>query len=287
MNVLKNRFPLSTEDCELLLEFELCPSLQELSMRMMRDHSVIARSLKRLADKFPVVEKRGGKWILTALGRKVNEASRTALASQITTLNEQSTLKIGTNREFATQIIAVDFKNIQSLFPNTLISIHTFEHGTENALLQGLIDIGLDCDRPFAPEIGYKLAVDEPILAVASPSFIKANKKEVAAGNYLKLPHLLCERLHPDKILSRADNQLSIAGCFNDIATTKAVCLQGTGWALLPAYAIKNEIQSGKLVQMTTDSFGKSKYGIWWLRGRHHLKDSCEKLNSWLVKQQL
>jgi DNA-binding transcriptional LysR family regulator len=282
-----SRFPLSTDDCELLLEFELCSSLQELSNRVMRDHSIVSRALKRLSEKFPVVEKKGGKWALTALGRKVNDASRAALAHQISTLNEQSTLNIGTNREFAVQVLAPGLKKIKELFPKTLISIHTFEQGTENALLQGHIDIGFDCDRPFAPEIAYKLSIDEPIIAVASRDFVRKFKGEIASENYLELPHLLCERLHPDKILSRSDNQLVIEGRFNDITTTRAVCLQGFGWALLPRYAIKEELKSGKLIPIAQNNFGKSKYGVWWLRSRSHLKEDCEKLTAWLSKQEL
>lgn len=288
MSDVIHRFPLTTDECELLLEFELSSSLQDLSLRVRRDHSVVARSLKRLSEKFPVVEKKAGKWSLTALGRRVNDSSRQALAVQMLTLNEQAILKIGTNREFASQIVATNFKAIQNLFPKTQISVQTFEHGTENALLQGHIDIGFDCDRPFAPEIGYKLVVDEPIVAVASPLFLKSYKKEIASGDYLKLPHLLCERLHPDKILSRSEsNQMHVEGRFNDIATTKSVCLQGVGWALLPSYSVKNELQSGKLALIEKESFGKSKYGVWWLRSRPHLKETTEKLITWMSKQEL
>lgn len=287
MKISANKFPLSTGDCELLLEFEQYPSLQELSLRMGRDHSIIARALKRLSEKFPVVEKSGGKWTLTDLGRKINESSRSALASQLTTLNEQATLRIGTNREFACQVIATDFKTLRDLFPKTALSIHTFEQGTENALLQGHMDVGFDCDRPYSPEIAYKLIVDEPIVAVATKEFIKTHKKKIASGNYLDLPHLLCERLHPDKVLSRPDNQLIIEGRFNDIATTREVCVQGSGWATLPAYAIKRELESGKLQKIDDKVFGKSKYGVWWLRSRPHLKETCDKLIQWLSMQKL
>lgn len=282
-----NKFPLSSDDCELLLEFEQYPSLQDLCLRMGRDHSIISRALKRLSEKFPVVEKNSGKWVLTDLGRKVNESSRSALANQVTTLNEQTALRIGTNREFASRVIAVDFKALKNLFPRTTLSIHTFEQGTEAALLQGYIDVGFDCDRPYSPEIGYKLVVDEPIIAVAAKEFIKAHKKQIVDGNYLELPHLLCERLHPDKILSRSDNQLVVEGRFNDIATTREVCTQGSGWALLPAYAIKRELESGKLQKIDEKFFGKSRYGVWSLRSRSHLKATCDVLIQWLNTQKL
>jgi len=217
----------------------------------------------------------------------MNESSRSALASQVTTLNEQSALRIGTNREFASQVIAVDFKTLRSLFPKTTLSIHAFEQGTENALLQGHIDVGFDCDRPYSPEIAYKLIVDEPIFAVATKEFVKVHKKQIAAGNYLELPHLLCERLHPDKILARSENHLLVEARFNDIATTRAVCKLGIGWALLPAYAVKSELKAGTLVQIDQKIYGKSKYGVWWLRSRSHLKDPCEKLVQWMNRQEL
>lgn len=282
-----HKFPLSSDDCELLLEFEQYPSLQELCLRIGRDHSIIARSLKRLSENFPVVEKKAGKWTLTDLGRKVNETSRAALASQVSTLNEQSTLRIGTNREFAAQVLATNFKTLQNLFPKTSLSIHSFERGTEEALLQGFIDVGFDCDRPYSPEISYKLVIDEPIFAVAAKEFIKTHKKEIANNSYLTLPHLLCERLHPDKILSQFDNQINIEARFNDIAMTREVCMQGSGWALLPGYAIKRELESGKLQKIDDKVFGKSKYGVWWLRSRSHLKGNCESLIKWLNTQKL
>ncbi|MNL44092.1 LysR substrate binding domain protein [compost metagenome] len=153
--------------------------------------------------------------------------------------------------------------------------------------MQGHIDVGFDCDRPYSPDIAYKLIVDEPILAVATKEFIKTHKKQIAAGQYLDLPHLLCERLHPDKILSRSENQLLVEARFNDIATTRAVCTQGLGWALLPAYAIKKELNAGTLVQIDQKAYGKSKYGVWWLRSRPHLKDVSENLIRWLHTQEL
>lgn len=287
MTSLSHQFLLTSEDCELLLKFEQYPSLQDLCKQMGRDHSIIARALKRISEKFPVVEKKAGKWILTDLGRKINESSKTALAGQATILNERSSLRIGTNREFASRIIAPEIKILKKMFPKTNFSIHTFELGTEAALLQGQIDVGFDCDRPYSPEIAYKLVLDEPIIAVATKEFIKENRKIISEDRYLELPHLLCERLHPDKILSRSDNQLFIECRFNDIATTREACVQGVGWALLPVYAIKKELEQGKLQKIEGKIFGKSKYGVWWLRSRTHLKDTSELLIQWLNTQEL
>lgn len=284
---LKDQFLLTSDECELLLAFEACPSLPLLAEELRRDHSVIARSLKRISEKCQVVEKKAGKWVLTAMGQQINAITRSTMTAQQSVLKQRATLRIGTNREFASRILATDFASFQKFFPDTMLIINAYEHGTEEALLQNQIDIGIDCDRPYDPEIGYKLLVDEPIVAVATKAFVKKYRGEIAEGRYMKLPHFLCDRLHPDKILAKADNQLNVIAKFNDIATTRAACTSGAGWALLPSYAIQAELEAGALVKIDEKAYGKSKYGVWWLRSRSYLKESSEKVSEWLREKKL
>lgn len=171
------KFSLSSEECEVLLNFEATSSLQELASLIGRDHSVVARMFKRISEKHPVVEKQAGKWKLTQMGRKINDTSRSLIAIQNSILNSQATLRIGTNREFAARVLARDFSVIQSLFPNTLLIFKTFQNGTEDALLSGQIDVGIDCERPIDPEVSFRLVVDEPIVAVGSKRFLQQYKK--------------------------------------------------------------------------------------------------------------
>lgn len=284
---LRKKFPLSAEEAELLMEFESQPSLTELAKQIGRDHSIVARMLKRVSEKFPVVEKKAGKWTLTDMGRQLNNCTRSAIAQQAAILSAHSILRIGTNREFSSRILAPDFATLQKLFPNTELHINSYEAGSEQALLGGLIDIGIDCDRPYDPEIAYKLVVAEPIVAVASKAFAKKYKTEITKGEYIGLPHLMCERLHPDKILFKSDNQMQVLGRFNDIASTRAACSGGVGWALLPRYAVADELNEGSLIQIDKELFGKSKYGVWWPRRRAYLKDAAESLIEWLSKKDL
>ena len=129
--------------------------------------------------------------------------------------------------------------------------------------------------------------VDEPIICVGSKEFVKQNSISFQKGQFYKLPHLLCERLYPDKILQKSERDFVFNHRFNDIATTKAACLKGAGWALLPRYTIKNEINDGQLMQLDGNEYGISKYGVWRLRNRHYLKKSHEILCEWLSKVEL
>lgn len=282
-----SKFPLDSDDCELLLEFENIPNLVHLCKKLQRDHSVIARSLKRISENHPVVEKKAGKWCLTELGKKINEISRSVISAQSAALNTTSVLRIGTNREFSSRIVGPEIIQLQKLFPETLIYILSLEKGTEEALLTGQIDIGIDCDRPFDPEISYKLVCDEPIVSVASPNFEKKYKVLIDQGKYLALPHLLCDRLYPDKVMSKPENTFNVIARFNDIATTRSACLKGYGWALLPRYSVADELMAKNLIQLSNKNYGLAKYGIRWLRQREYIKSSAQKLIDWLAHQKL
>lgn len=287
MVLTSNRFLLSAEECELLLELEECQSLTAAAEKLGRDHSVISRSLKRLSEKAHVVEKKAGRWIVTETGKNFNNSSRAMIAAQTSLMQTHQSIRIGTNREFAARVLGPDLATLMALLPKTNLSINAYESGTEEALLKRQIDIGMDCDRPQDPDIAYKLLLDEPIIPVCGKAFYKKHQKTILEGKYMSLPHLMCERLYPDKILSKHENQLDIMARFNDIATARAACLQNIGWALLPSYAVSDELQAKTLIKMEDVGYGKSKYGIWWIRNRPNLKSTVEVLSAWLQAKTL
>lgn len=283
----KASYLLSSEDCELLVAFETSPSLEKLSLHVGRDISNISRSLNRIAQKLPVVEKQAGRWVLTERGRELNQHTRDSIHYQQSLFQKQSLLRIGTNREFSARILGVRIKELSELFPQTQFRISAFESGTEKELLEGSVDIGIDCERPFSPEISYKIAVSETIVAVCSPSFKKSHLKAMKDGSFFKLPHLLCDRLSPDRILQKSENRLNILASFNDIATTRAACEQGVGWAFLPRYVVRAELESGRLIVVESGESGTSKYGVWWMRNRKYLEPTAIKLRDWISKLDL
>ena len=101
--------------------------------------------------------------------------------------SHQTSLRIGTNREFGARIVGPKFQDLRDLFPNTQLFVYTFAYGTESAILNGKIDIGVDCERPHDPEVAFKLLIEESISAVASPDFFKTYKSQIQDG----LMHLI------------------------------------------------------------------------------------------------
>lgn len=73
---MREKFPISSDQIELLLAFEKAGSLEQLSDVMAKDPSVISRRLKDLANMAPVIVKAGGRWQITSLGRQLNTFNR-------------------------------------------------------------------------------------------------------------------------------------------------------------------------------------------------------------------
>ncbi len=86
------RFPLSSDQLELLLAFEAARSPAHLVEIVRRDGSVVSRNLQRLAEDHPVLTKEGGRWRLTDTGRAVNVLTRRYLAELTTTLPSAETI---------------------------------------------------------------------------------------------------------------------------------------------------------------------------------------------------
>lgn len=281
------KFLLSSEEAELLLQLEELQSLQAVAKRVARDHSIVARTLKKIAERVPAVEKKAGRWTLTEMGKRLNEITRESINHQLAAVQAQSSLRLGTNREFAARVVAPEFSTLSALFSSTRLTVNAFEAGTEAALLNGQIDVGFDCDRPTDPDIAYKLLLSEPIVAVCSAQFYRKNKLAIEAGDYFNLPHVHYERLNPNRLLQSPDGKLNAIGRFNDIATARGVCVAGAGWALLPRYALLEELNSKRLVQIDNKLYGQTRYGVWWLRQKNYLKPTVDKLADWLKTQVL
>jgi DNA-binding transcriptional LysR family regulator len=279
----ENQFVLTSDECELLVAFHVSSRLEDLAASVGRDMSNVSRSLSRMAAKLPVIEKKGRSWSITPQGLELVGHIKESIFFQRSLFQKQSVLKIGTNREFASRVLGARFLEFSRLFPNTLLRISAFEEGVEQALLDGRIDIGIDCERPFNPEIKYRTFLSEALVVVCSPGFKKKHLKEISVQSLFSLPYLQCDRLFPDRVFGQPENQMLVAASFNDISTTRSVCATGLGWALLPKYAVADEVEKKILVEIPIkENRSLLTYGVWWPRSRKHLDEKSEKIQAWL-----
>ena len=239
---MKNGFILTSEESELLLHFEERGTIEKTAKALNKDASGVSRMLSGVARKYPAIEKRGGKWFLTETGKKLNDITRNSIQLQRSLLLKQEHLRLGTNREFGARVLSPHILTLSQLLQDTTFSIYTFEYGVEEAILSGKIDIGVDCGRPYDPDILYKHAAEESIVAVCTPQFLEENK-DVLSRNFCRVPHLLYERLYPDILIAASkNNEQKVAAYFNDIASARSACIAGFGWAFLPKYTVREEL---------------------------------------------
>lgn len=283
-----NVFALETDEALLLLEYEKSESIVQVANTFKRDPSVISRSLKKLADKLPVLDKKQGKWIVTELGKKFNSWTTEAIISQQNILNQRVTLNIASTREFANRYLV---ESIDEIFPSDKFHIHikTFDSESELLLLNGQADFVFDCGKPYDPQISFKRPLEERMSFVVSSEFKKRYKVK-SAKDLAQLPHIHYSRNNMAKLYSLTKDQVNIAMTLNDIALVRNAIIQSKGWGMLPTYTIKQELKDKELVsieQTKSWSLTSYKFGLWWNRDKSYLKVHADTLLGWLSEQNL
>jgi DNA-binding transcriptional LysR family regulator len=278
------RFPLTSQECEILLEFEQNSSLAELSKALGKDISVVSRNLKSIAEHSDVLEKKNGRWSISDKGIALNQWTREALFSQRLVLSRQKSIKVATTREFAARVLMPHTRELLG-DEDISISIISSDDGIEKLILNGEADFGFDCGRPKDPIISFKRVVPEPFALVAAPRFIKRNKikdfKDIREHSRLGFSR------SEGKILDLSVEATRYFGNFSDIATLREACLLGYGWAILPYYTVARELELKKLKVIPGLKIEDEKFGVWWLRERQSVQPWVKRALKWLKAQNL
>jgi DNA-binding transcriptional LysR family regulator len=277
-NAGNSGYSLHSEDCELLLDFEVATTLAELGRMRRKDTSVLSRQLQRIAGTAPVLEKIQGRWRLTAVGRQLNRWTAEAIAEQKALLRSQPLIRLGASRTFATKALAPRLKPLRDAHPGTRLSLISLETGAESALLAGEVDIAFSCGKPHNPGVAFQRCAPERYVAAASPRFHR--KYRLRDPKRLpKAPHLLLSSTaFPFPFPEIEDSLGEIHATYNDLLCTIEAALADQGWGVFPWYAVTGAIRSGQLQEIPYLQLKDEIYGVWWLRERRSLKpwaDSC------------
>lgn len=270
------------EESHLLSELEQGPTLNELSLRLKKDPSVISRDLKRVSEKAPVIEKINGRWALTPMGQHMALWAKKVLIEQNEILGRNYTLTIATTREFASRILAKNFNFFVK--DSVRFKIITCEEGIEEALLKGMADFGFDCGRPEDPMIAFKSIIEEEVVTVVSTQYLKKNKTKKIA-DLCEAEFIYYSRLNPLQCKNINVKNAKVAS--NDIAVVRALVLDHHGWSTLPYYAVKDEVQSKQLAIIRGGEIKGFRFGVWYLRGRESILPWVKQAEVWLASQAL
>ena len=233
-----------------------------------------------------MLEKNQGKWRLSPVGREVTKWTREAAAAQKQILNSRIPLKIASTREFAARILAPRLLELTAGVENTSLSITTSESGVEQLLLSGEADIGFDCGRPEDAGVRFRTVQPESFVVVASPGFLKEHGIK-SHKDLLATPHIQYKRTVTPRVLQLCYEVPHVRAAFNDIAAIREACVAGLGWAVLPAYTVRAEIERSQLKTVPGWKIADEQFGVWWLRGRTSLEPWVERAVKWLKNQPL
>lgn len=276
-----DRFGLTSEQSELLLAFETAPSLEALARALGRDASVLSRQLQRIAQDTPALEKTHGRWRLTPLGKQLATWARDAIASQRRALGQPTVVRLASTREFTARVLAPRLGELMSEEETTIVSLFAGEEGVEKRLLAGEADIGFDCGRPQDPEIRFRQVTPEPFSVVAAPAFLSRHKVS-NAREVLPFGNLQYQRATATSLLCLSDDVPVLRATFNDIASAREACCAGLGWAVLPTYSVRRELDAGALTALSGFEVPEEHFGVWWLRERPALEPWVDRCVKWL-----
>lgn len=287
MQSILERFPISSDDCYLLLALDSLGSVKAVSNVLKRDVSVVSRQISKLASNTGLIEKIGGKWQVSTIGKELNHWTRDAIIHQSKILKYSMSLKIGTTREFAARVLAPHLSEFVENHPNVKIQLISLENGIEDKLIHGTVDLGIDCGRPQNPAIRFKRIAKESFTLVCSPRF-QSRWKIQSLEDLLQAPHLQYLRLHTADVLMLSKSfPMKTVAQFNDIGAIRSSCIAHLGWALLPYYTVAEEIEKKLLVELLPNQIPLEQdfFSIWWMRERPSVNPWIQHILGWLQRQ--
>jgi DNA-binding transcriptional LysR family regulator len=282
-------FPVSSDECRLLLLLESTGSVKQTAQALQRDISVVSRQIAQLADRHPLVEKVGGKWQVSAAGKRLNVWARDAVIEQQQAIHSRTGVKIATTREFAARVLAPKLAELMALWPEALITLRVSEEGVERLILDGEVDLAFECGRPRDPGVRFQRVTPEAFVVVLSPRLVRRRPLR-SVEELLALPHLQYSRYSASRALRLAADQLRPVAVLNDLASIRAAAVAGLGWGVLPHYAVEAELKEGTLIKLDFPGLPEiepEQFGVWWLRDRKGLESWARQATQWLGSQRL
>ncbi len=290
-------FALTSDQCELLTQLRERGSVQRLAELLGRDVSAVNRQLQKIASRGELLQKQNGRWRVSPLGERVVDWTLEAIAAQKKILSARSEIRIVTTREFAARVLAPRLAELTRPEPGLHPILLTSEEGVEPWLLGGRADLGLDCGTPLDPLVRFRGIQPEPFSVVASPAFLSQHlgsavraRNKLDPERLLGLPHLqyLRRQLRTLLRLECEREPQNIVASFNDIAPLRAACVAGLGWAILPSYTVRTELERQELRSLELSATpNPERFGVWWLREKKSLQPWIDRLARWLAEQNL
>jgi DNA-binding transcriptional LysR family regulator len=246
-------------------------SIRAASERLHVSPSAISRQIAKLEHELqaPIFDRRAQGMRLTAAGRllqsrvegMMREFDR--IKSHIAALQslQSGTVDVYCFQTAIDSFIAPVLHDFQARYPNVMFNV-TMSSTDETiaALTTGAAEIGLILNPPVRDLLVNEVIFRDTIVAAVAPGHPLAGFRDVSLQQIGEYPLVLTERSfglrqQVDKMLERWSVDVSACCVTNSLHLVKALASIGHQCALLPQFAVENEVAAGKLATVAVREF--------------------------------
>lgn len=244
-------------------------SFQKAADMLNYTQSAVTFQMKQLEEELGVqlFEKIGRKMSLTQAGRDILPGIDTILqgVEQIKNYGKNLSEITGTLKmAIPDSILIYNMQPFMQAFlheaPNIQIVIHSVQSGEINqSIVDGTADIGINCEKEYYPNtVIHKKLGTYKILLVASP-FADRKQLDFITPHQRKPLSLICNepdgyyQMEMDKYLAEKDIILNSPMKVQSIEAVKRCVMNNLGVAVVPTYAISEELKNKSLIPVETD----------------------------------
>lgn len=244
-------------------------SFQKAADMLNYTQSTVTFQMKQLEEELGVqlFEKIGRKMSLTQAGRDILPGIDTILqgVEQIKNYGKNLSEITGTLKmAIPDSILIYNMQPFMQAFlhevPNIQIIIHSVQSGEINqSIVDGTADIGINCEKEYYPNtVIHKKLGTYKILLVASP-FADRKQLDFITPHQRKPLSLICNepdgyyQMEMDKYLAEKDIILNSSMKVQSIEAVKRCVMNNLGVAVVPTYAISEELKNKSLIPVETD----------------------------------
>jgi len=252
---------ITLEQINCLKEIAEHGSIHAASLELGKAKSAVNYSLKRLEEQlgFEVLDRSSYRTKLTPKGHVFLDKATplvlqakdlTEVAKQISSGVEVK-VALSATAIYPTKKINLVMKDILQKFKSTEFTFHKETLSGEKMLSQDQVDIAifenlgntLNYDSKLIGQVDLKLVIsaNHPFLLLKSQTFEELEK----------VPQIVQRSTIPDKYSATA-NEGALKWTVSDLTSKKELILDGLGWGRLPLHDIEDELNSGKLIHISS-----------------------------------
>lgn len=244
-------------------------SFQKAATKLNYTQSTVTAQIKQLEEEFSIklFEKIGRQMKLTQAGEDILPSINAILQGeeQISNYGKSLSEITGTLKLAIPDSILI--YNMQPFLqaylheaPNIQLIVNSIQSEEINqSIVDGTADIGINCEKDFYPDtVIHKKLGTYKVLLVASP-FADASLLDFVTPHQRKPISLICNepkgyyQLELNKYLTQKDIVLNPYMKVQSIEAVKRCVMNNLGVAIVPTYAIEEELKNGALIPVKTE----------------------------------